>query len=65
MAGIEDQAPRSLWKTFFRRGASPGAENQHKEKPKWNMGMLNDRETIEVPGKLARTGPPHNLLTLL
>ena len=48
MAVIEKQEPKGLWKAFFRSKADSDTENLHK-KPKWNMGMLNDKETIEVP----------------
>ncbi|KAI1771612.1 MFS general substrate transporter [Hypoxylon cercidicola] len=52
MAGIEKQAPKSPRKAFFRKKAGPDVQDRHREKPKWNMGMLNDRETIEVPGSV-------------
>ncbi|KAI1370700.1 MFS general substrate transporter [Hypoxylon crocopeplum] len=48
----EKHAPRSLWKAFLRRKANPDDEYRNNEKSKWNMGMLNDRETIEVPGSV-------------
>lgn len=51
MADIEEQGSKSLRNVFLRRKAGPNAENQHKEKPKWNMGMLNG-DTIEVPGSV-------------
>ena len=43
------------WRLF---GQSPTREQENEETPgrrglpKWNMGILNDRETIEVPGKI-------------
>ncbi|KAI0886102.1 MFS general substrate transporter [Annulohypoxylon maeteangense] len=46
------QASKSLWNAFFRRKAVAVGEHRDDEKSQWNMGMLNDRETIEVPGSV-------------
>ncbi|KAI0172372.1 MFS general substrate transporter [Hypoxylon sp. FL1284] len=51
MAAMEEPAPKHSWRTFFRK-ADPDAENRRKEGSRWNMGMLNDKETIEVPGSV-------------
>ncbi|CAJ2503909.1 Uu.00g113030.m01.CDS01 [Anthostomella pinea] len=59
MVDSETQAPARSWNTFFKRrkGASPdemaGVAGEEKQtKAVWNMGMLNDKETIEVPGSV-------------
>ncbi len=48
------------WRSFFgsgstNRDSTSSAEDLENEKvkpEKWSMGVLNDRETDEVPGKL-------------
>lgn len=54
MAEAAGERPQqaSSWLTFFPR-ISAGARDVVDERnrpPKWNMGILNDRQTIEVPG---------------
>lgn len=42
---------------FARKHANDEESADQTEKPPtstWNMGMLNDRETIEVPGRFSR-----------
>ncbi|KAI1803653.1 MFS general substrate transporter [Daldinia bambusicola] len=52
MAGDEKEIPKGPRKAFFRRRADINGEDRKNEKSKWNMGMLNDKETIEVPGSV-------------
>ncbi|KAI1101665.1 MFS general substrate transporter [Jackrogersella minutella] len=52
MEEAEKQAPKGTWKTIFRRKAGTDGEDRGDQKSKWNMGMLNDKETIEVPGSV-------------
>ncbi|KAL7621253.1 hypothetical protein AAE478_008570 [Parahypoxylon ruwenzoriense] len=52
MAEEKIEAPRSLFKTFFRRKSDPDEEYRKNGGSKWNMGMLNDKETIAVPGSV-------------
>ncbi|KAI0602523.1 major facilitator superfamily domain-containing protein [Biscogniauxia sp. FL1348] len=55
MAHQEAQAPRRLWHSLFKPGKGVGHGSSHGEKraqPTWNLGILNDRETIEVPGSV-------------
>ncbi|RYP49950.1 hypothetical protein DL769_011017 [Monosporascus sp. CRB-8-3] len=54
MAASDNQAPRRTWLFSARKSArheSPSA-TEKKRHPRWNMGMLNDKETIEVPGSV-------------
>ncbi|KAK3331085.1 major facilitator superfamily domain-containing protein [Apodospora peruviana] len=48
--------------SFFPRisTAGGGAVQEKSGPPKWNMGMLNDKETIEVPGSVLLLAPDHN-----
>ncbi|KAI1392236.1 MFS general substrate transporter [Hypoxylon trugodes] len=52
MAEAEEQTPKGLWKAFFRKRTDADGEYQNDQKSKWNMGMLNDKKTIEVPGSV-------------
>ncbi|KAI1637996.1 major facilitator superfamily domain-containing protein [Biscogniauxia mediterranea] len=55
MAQQEAQAPRRRWHSFFKSGKGAGHGSSHGEKiaqPTWSMGILNDKETIEVPGSV-------------
>ncbi|OBT55777.1 hypothetical protein VE04_03224 [Pseudogymnoascus sp. 24MN13] len=54
-----EKPPRSRWRSFFGRNAgTPGsqpdqADSDRENLPsKWSMGVLNDRETHEVPGSV-------------
>ncbi|KAI1140982.1 MFS general substrate transporter [Hypoxylon sp. FL0543] len=51
MAETEKQLPKGPRRVFFRRKADAD-ESQNNGRLKWNMGMLNDKETIEVPGSV-------------
>ncbi|KAI2462892.1 MFS general substrate transporter [Annulohypoxylon bovei var. microspora] len=52
MEEAEKQAPKGLWGAFFRKKANAAGESRDGAKSIWNMGMLNDKETIEVPGSV-------------
>ncbi|KFY35540.1 hypothetical protein V494_05823 [Pseudogymnoascus sp. VKM F-4513 (FW-928)] len=52
-----EKPPRSRWRSFFgRKGGTPGSQpdqaNDGSLPSKWSMGVLNDRETHEVPGSV-------------
>ncbi|OTB07296.1 hypothetical protein M426DRAFT_248608 [Hypoxylon sp. CI-4A] len=51
MAEVEKQVPKGSRWALFRRKADADGEDRKTGKSVWNMGMLNDKETIEVPGK--------------
>lgn len=60
--------PRRPWQGLFSRGSkreTARGPNEEKQlsRATWNMGMLNDKETIEVPGK-EDPYQLHELLTL-
>lgn len=64
-----EKPPRSRWRSFFGRNAgTPGSqtdqtdENGENLPSKWSMGVLNDRETHEVPGVYPTS--PHPVPTL-
>ncbi|KEY66208.1 hypothetical protein S7711_09221 [Stachybotrys chartarum IBT 7711] len=52
MAATEPQskAPRRL--RFLGRGAGTNGEEKRSRPSKWSMGILNDSETVEVPGSV-------------
>ncbi|KAI0476071.1 major facilitator superfamily domain-containing protein [Xylariaceae sp. FL0804] len=56
MAATERPAPRRPWVRFIARTDDAADESGNDEKQQsrstWNMGMLNDKETIEVPGSV-------------
>ena len=53
MAADSDQAPRRRWPFFSRSSAPETTDVGGTGRPAtWNMGMLNDKETIAVPGML-------------
>jgi hypothetical protein len=47
--------PRRSWRTLFERKSEESLKqdgmDEKQPKATWTMGILNDRETIEVPGK--------------
>ncbi|KAI0529903.1 major facilitator superfamily domain-containing protein [Xylaria digitata] len=47
---------RRPWRAFFKKGSDETLDQSHigekQSKPTWTMGILNDRETIEVPGSV-------------
>ncbi|KAI0162152.1 major facilitator superfamily domain-containing protein [Xylariaceae sp. FL1272] len=53
---MNPRAPGRSWRNpFIRRSDDPldqGGLGEKQAKPVWNMGMLNDKETIEVPGSV-------------
>lgn len=57
-AGESNNPPRPtkiLWKKLLRPSRDEEAESmdeyKHNHRPRWTMGILNDKETDEVPGK--------------
>ncbi|KAI1501678.1 major facilitator superfamily domain-containing protein [Biscogniauxia marginata] len=55
MAQPQNQAPGRGWNSFFEPDKTVGRDARSNEKtrqPTWNMGILNDRETIQVPGSV-------------
>ncbi|KAH8661855.1 major facilitator superfamily domain-containing protein [Xylariales sp. PMI_506] len=46
--------PRRGWKSVFsKRGVDYDVEaDEKRSRPTWNMGMLNDKQTVEVPGSV-------------
>ncbi|KAI0008665.1 MFS general substrate transporter [Xylariaceae sp. FL0662B] len=52
MAETEKQAPARPWMSFFRRNHDVDEGARVDKKSTWNMGILNDMETIEVPGSV-------------
>ncbi|KAI1087381.1 MFS general substrate transporter [Rostrohypoxylon terebratum] len=52
MDETEKQASKGLWNALIRKKAESNDEDRKDGKSKWNMGMLNDKETIEVPGSV-------------
>ncbi|KAI0894481.1 MFS general substrate transporter [Annulohypoxylon nitens] len=52
MEEAEKQAPKGLWNAFSWMKANSADEDRKDGKSQWNMGMLNDKETIEVPGSV-------------
>jgi hypothetical protein len=65
MADEGAQAPRRPWNSLFskkpRREEGSSTDNEATPKnPLWNMGMLNDKHTIEVPGSVLLLAKDHN-----
>lgn len=52
MAETEKHTPQGLRRLFFRQKGDTDDESRKNGRSKWNMGMLNDKETIEVPGSV-------------
>lgn len=56
MAQEQNAAGGSRWLKLFRSSASDDdsdrREGQRSHPPKWTMGMLNDPDTVEVPGSV-------------
>ncbi|KAF7535952.1 hypothetical protein G7054_g4936 [Neopestalotiopsis clavispora] len=53
----ESKPARRLWQGIFSKKAAgddapSSGEEEKQPRPIWNMGMLNDKETIEVPGSV-------------
>ncbi|KAI9825981.1 MAG: hypothetical protein M1819_007482 [Sarea resinae] len=59
-ADHSDAAKPQRWRNLFGRsgadrqstGSAEDVEDQKPRLPRWNMGMLNDRDTEEVPGSI-------------
>ena len=48
--GSESQSRLPRW-LAFGRSSQPDPEEGESDLPKWSMGVLNDKQTLEVPGK--------------
>ncbi|KAK3695523.1 MFS general substrate transporter [Podospora appendiculata] len=61
-AGDQPQSHRGGWQSLFRRPSTREQDSIGEKTglPKWNMGILNDRETIEVPGSVLLLAQDHN-----
>ncbi|KAL6410371.1 Protein HOL1 [Ilyonectria robusta] len=47
----ENLPPQSRWRRFFGDNSTGNSSSDDVSGPsKWSMGVLNDKETIEVPG---------------
>ena len=56
----EDQGKRPGWGRLFGGGGKRQFSDESKTNtPKWSMGVLNDWETVEVPGQTANPGFDH------
>ncbi|KAK3365100.1 major facilitator superfamily domain-containing protein [Lasiosphaeria ovina] len=53
--------PTETTRSWRKRPSAVDKDSQEKTGPaRWNMGILNDRETIEVPGSVLLLAPDHN-----
>lgn len=53
--------PQSKWTSFLRRSPAGDRDAAGRRGPdKWNMGILNDKETVEVPGSVLLLAPDRN-----
>lgn len=58
---IENSAPQSTWRSFLRRSSAGNRATAENTGPAtWNMGILNDRKTVEVPGSVLLLAPDRN-----
>ncbi|KAM0259220.1 hypothetical protein ACHAQJ_003425 [Trichoderma viride] len=48
----DDGSQKGRWRLGRLFGSSSDLENEKAGPSRWNMGMLNDRETVEVPGSV-------------
>lgn len=58
-------AGNGRWMSFFKKkdpkGSSEGSQDGSSDgPPKWSMGVLNDKRTIEVPGSVLLLASDHN-----
>ncbi|KAK3336962.1 MFS general substrate transporter [Cercophora scortea] len=62
MASSVLQAHQGGWRSLFKRPSTREQDSIGEKTglPKWNMGILNDRETIEVPGSVLLLAQDHN-----
>ncbi|KAK4211818.1 MFS general substrate transporter [Rhypophila decipiens] len=52
---------KASWLPFLSRSSTREKDTEGRTgPPKWNMGILNDRETIEVPGSVLLLAPDKN-----
>ncbi|KAK0655527.1 general substrate transporter [Cercophora newfieldiana] len=53
--------PRSRWRSLLQRLSAETRDTAEKTSPdRWNMGILNDKETVEVPGSVLLLAPDRN-----
>ncbi|KAK4452827.1 MFS transporter [Podospora aff. communis PSN243] len=58
---IENSVKHSKWRSLLRRSSTENRDIAEKTGPdKWNMGILNDKETVEVPGSVLLLAPDRN-----
>ncbi|KAK4232306.1 major facilitator superfamily domain-containing protein [Podospora fimiseda] len=50
----EEHQPQASWRSFF------GRKSGEKTQSKWTMGILEDKETVEVPGSVLLLAPDRN-----
>jgi len=48
---VENVTPKRSWRSFLQSQSEGTVEKIGPSR--WNMGILNDKQTIEVPGKQA------------
>lgn len=66
MATGNGQAPRRKWFPFNRNSTQNGDQGGTDALATWNMGMLNDKETIAVPGTVSLSlHPSFKLATII
>jgi hypothetical protein len=56
------EPPRRKWRSFFGRDSAANDNESEKAEgrpEKWSMGVLNDRQTHEVPGMYLALRHPH------
>lgn len=60
--GQEAQTPprRRPWGSLFSRKSGGEQDSREKTPSKWNLGILEDKETIEVPGSVLLLASDHN-----
>ncbi|KAK0669524.1 protein HOL1 [Cercophora samala] len=59
MASTSGESPQR--RKWFSRKSSSGEDSVERKGPtKWTMGILEDKETIEVPGSVLLLAPDHN-----
>ncbi|SPQ19724.1 8e0c413c-727a-4b3e-8ad0-179a15abbf63 [Thermothielavioides terrestris] len=56
----QDPSPSRLWRSFGARKSRGERDVEKSGPPKWTMGILEDKETIEVPGSVLLLAADHN-----
>jgi MFS family permease len=52
--------PKRPWASLFSRKSGGEQDSREKTPAKWNLGILEDKETIEVPGSVLLLAADHN-----